>query len=318
MVAAAMCATAFAQKPVLKFNPDGNFKIAQFTDTHLKGSNPVEAAKTLGRIDHIVKTEKPDLIVFTGDVVFDRPADIMIKKLITQLEGYKIPFCITYGNHDAEQMDRVEMSAYYYKSKWSMNELNAKKELADMQLSVMSSKDGKPALQLYCMDSNDYSKVEGIDGYGWFSEDQVKWLKEKSIAAGGKQMPALAFFHIPLPEYEYAVFDRRIKKNGVCGEDPCNPKVNTGMFEAMKEGGSVMGVFVGHDHDDDFILSYMGIALAYGRYTGDNTVYNHLRHGARIIQVKEGERAFNTWIHEDDDTIAYPIRFENGSLVKMK
>ena len=39
-----------------------------------------------------------------------------------------------------------------------------------------------------------------------------------------------------------------------------------------------------------------GILLAYGRYTGGNTVYNHLPNGARVIQLTEGERSFKTWI----------------------
>ena len=47
------------------------------------------------------------------------------------------------------------------------------------------------------------------------------------------------------------------------------------MFAAMKEAGDVMGVFVGHDHDNDYAVMWKNILLAYGRYTGGNTVYNH-------------------------------------------
>ena len=68
------------------------------------------------------------------------------------------------------------------------------------------------------------------------------------------------------------------------------------MFTAMKEAGDVMGVFVGHDHDNDYAVMWHGILLAYGRYTGGNTVYNHLPNGARVIVLKEGQRTFDTWI----------------------
>ena len=60
--------------------------------------------------------------------------------------------------------------------------------------------------------------------------------------------------------------------------------------------GDVMGVFVGHDHDNDYAVMWHGILLAYGRYTGGNTVYNHLPNGARVIVLKEGQRTFDTWI----------------------
>ena len=53
-----------------------------------------------------------------------------------------------------------------------------------------------------------------------------------------------------------------------------------------------------------------GILLAYGRYTGGNTVYNHLSNGARVILMKEGARTFQTWIRlkggEIKDKTVYP------------
>jgi len=64
----------------------------------------------------------------------------------------------------------------------------------------------------------------------------------------------------------------------------------------MKEGGDVMGIFVGHDHDNDYSVMWHNILLAYGRFSGGNTEYNHLPNGARIIVLKEGERSFDTYI----------------------
>ncbi len=47
-------------------------------------------------------------------------------------------------------------------------------------------------------------------------------------------------------------------------------KVNSGFFTAMVEEGDVMGVFVGHDHTNDYWGSLHGIRLCYGRVTSDN------------------------------------------------
>ena len=52
----------------LKFQPDGKFKIVQITDMHIslkKGQSEV----CYELIEDAIRTEKPDLIVFTGDQV---------------------------------------------------------------------------------------------------------------------------------------------------------------------------------------------------------------------------------------------------------
>lgn len=67
------------------------------------------------------------------------------------------------------------------------------------------------------------------------------------------------------------------------------------MFHAMIESEDVMGVFVGHDHDNDFIGNEYGIALAYGRVSGQEA-YGDLERGARIIELHEGQFGFDTWI----------------------
>ena len=86
----------------------------------------------------------------------------------------------------------------------------------------------------------------------------------------------MRFFIIALPEYNQAASSESAILYGIRKEKACAPQLNSGLFAAMKEMGDVRGVFVGHDHDDDYAVSWKGILLAYGRYTGGNTVYNHL------------------------------------------
>lgn len=86
------------------------------------------------------------------------------------------------------------------------------------------------------------------------------------------------------------------------------------IFTSVKECGDVMGMFVGHDHDNDYAVAYKEVLLAYGRYTGGNTVYNDLpSNGARVIVLKEGERKFNTYIRiangEIESFVSYPDNF---------
>ena len=80
----------------------------------------------------------------------------------------------------------------------------------------------------------------------------------------------------------------------------------------MKEMGDIEGVFVVHDHDNDYAVMWQGILLVYGRYTGGNTVYNNLSNGARIIELTEGEKGFCTWIRTKNHTeqeVKFPESF---------
>ena len=112
----------------------------------------------------------------------------------------------------------------------------------------------------------------------------------------GVPVSSYAFFHIALPEYNQAASSESAILYGIRKEKACAPQLNSGLFAAMKEMGDVRGVFVGHDHDDDYAVSWKGILLAYGRYTGGNTVYNHLTNGARVIELDENANSFRTWI----------------------
>ena len=82
---------------------------------------------------------------------------------------------------------------------------------------------------------------------------------------------------------------------------------------SIKECGDVMGTFAGHDHNNDYAVIYKEVLLAYGRYTGGNTVYNNLANGARVIILQEGERKFDSYIRltggETESPISYPGSF---------
>ncbi|MDE6861995.1 MAG: metallophosphoesterase [Alistipes sp.] len=289
----------------LRFSDDGRFKIVQFTDAHVRCDKPDEMAKTVDRLEWIIAEENPDLVVFTGDVVTGRPAVKAWRAILAPVAKRGVPFVVVYGNHDREQ-DLKEPALAQVITAFP-NSLNIKSDdrLADVAVEVLARDGDSVAAVLYCLDSHDYSTVDGIKGYGWIGFDQIDWYRKLSRAYteanGGCPLPSYAFFHIPLPEYAeaYAASEKSVR--GIRREDECAPKINTGMFAAMKECGDVVATFVGHDHDNDYIVPFHGIALVYGHYSGDNTVYNHLWRGVRVIELREGERNFRTWIRHRDN-----------------
>lgn len=310
-----------AQAVRLSFNQDKNFKIAQFTDMHLglnSDESRKEAKQTFERLERIVKQEKPDLIVFTGDIVTGQPALQTWKTLLDKVDVLNIPFGVVLGNHDPENASKEEIATLILQYKNTINKPNSNKELADIVIPINSSNKIKDKAFIYLMDSNDYSPIKEVKGYGWFTRNQIDWYVETSKAINPDKHPALAFFHIPFPEYTTAWDDKKNKRIGRQAETPCPPSINTGMFAAMVEMGDVIGTFVGHDHDNDYIVIDQGIALGYGRFSGDNTIYNNLRSGVRLIELTEDKRGFKSWIVEDNGRVVDSMRMMNNSIEAIK
>ncbi|KAI3996095.1 hypothetical protein MKX01_018164 [Papaver californicum] len=116
-----------------------------------------------------------------------------------------------------------------------------------------SSLQNKSILNLYFLDSGDYSTVPSIHGYGWIKASQQFWFKQTSLKLQKAYMnkpeaqkdpaPGLAYFHIPL--LEYASFD------------------SSNFTGVKQEGISFASVKSGHDHVNDFCCELTGIHLCY-------------------------------------------------------
>ncbi len=306
-----------AQK--LSFNEDETFKIVQFTDMHYKHGDP-RSDTTLLLLDRILDIEKPDLVVFTGDIVTG-PVREGWNRITAPVIEREIPFAATLGNHDHEYgVTREEIAemvtAYPYNINKAFSESPGR--VMDNVIPIYgSTKPLQEKALVYCFDTGDYSSMNGVGGYDWITPGQIQWYRKQSLHYTIKNnlepLPALAYFHIPLTEYRLAFNDEKNRRYGVRKEDECGPELNTGMFFSMREMGDVMGTFVGHDHVNDYIVYYHGIALAYGHFSGWKTTYTPEINGARVVVLKEGKREFNTWLHALDgtirDKISYPMAF---------
>ncbi|WP_345783048.1 metallophosphoesterase family protein [Akkermansia sp. N21169] len=313
---------AQALSPSLKFNEDGKFKIVQFTDVHYIYNNP-KSSIAIERINEVLDTEKPDLVVFTGDVIFGKPAEEGFRTILDLPSKRKIPFAVTFGNHDNEQgLSREQLFRIIESVPYNMTStVDSLSGVTNFVLPIKSSDNKKDTAVLYGFDSHSNSQLKGIGGYDYIKFDQIQWYRNNSARYtqqnGGTPLPSLAFFHIPLPEYSQAASDETAILVGTRKEKICAPQLNSGLFASMKEMRDILGVFVGHDHDNDYAVDWKGILLAYGRYTGGNTVYNNLANGARVIELTEGEKGFKTWIRLKNDEIINKISYP-ADFVKKK
>ena len=300
---------AYAQKSVA-FR-EGKLKIVQLTDIHWDPQSK-NCAQTAQTIEAVLALEKPDIAMLTGDVVTEKPGPEGWKAIIALLEKAQVPFTVMMGNHDAEVMPKKEIYDLLTQSPYFIGEKGPETihGCGNYVVPVYGADHKTTKALLYCIDSNDYPESKDYGTYDWIHFDQIAWYRQTSARFtkenGGNPLPALAFFHIALPEYD------AIPNNGTMlgekNEGSGASKINSGLFASFIEMGDVMGAFVGHDHDNDFIGTHYQIALAYGRVTGTDA-YGDLERGMRVIELKENERSFDTWVRtpsKKGDIFYYP------------
>ena len=309
MFASLILLGAYAQKSVA-FR-EGKLKIVQLTDIHWDPQSK-NCAQTAQTIEAVLALEKPDIAMLTGDVVTEKPGPEGWKAIIALLEKAQVPFTVMMGNHDAEVMPKQEIYDLLAQSPYFIGEKGPETihGCGNYVVPIYGADHKTAKALLYCIDSNDYPESKDYGTYDWIHFDQVAWYRQTSARFtkenGGNPLPALAFFHIALPEYD------AIPNNGTMlgekNEGSGASKINSGLFASFIEMGDVMGAFVGHDHDNDFIGTHYQIALAYGRVTGTDA-YGDLERGMRVIELKENERSFDTWVRtpsKKGDIFYYP------------
>ncbi len=312
------CKTEKSSSYELRFNDDGKFKIVQITDVHFQYNSP-GSDSALRIMEAVIESEKPDLIVLTGDIVCSKETQKAWDSLSEVLIKAKIPWAVTLGNHDDEyEMTREQIMEHITGMPYNLT-INGPAELSgngNYTLEIKSSASDEVKAVLYCLDSHGYPSDRALLGsYDWIKFDQIQWYMEKSSeytkANNDQPLPSLAFFHIPLPEYRDIIYNKNTF--GVQEELICAPNINTGMYAAILVSGDVMGTFVGHDHNNNYIGILRSVCLAYGAVTGIEC-YGKIGRGARVIELIEGERKFNTWLHYHDNPEKYFVTYPDSFL----
>lgn len=304
----------FARDLTLRFRADGTFKIAQFTDLHIDPRSD-HTAGTYALLREVIRAERPDLVLVTGDVITEAPAAEGWRELTRFFAGERQPYAVLLGNHDAEKLSKDSIfdileGAPCCLSRRGPADIHGR---GNQELRILASAGGEtPAALLYLLDSNQYYRDPFVSHYDIIHFDQIARLRQTHRATleslGVKGLPTLLFFHIPLPEYAALQETGR----GHLTEGVSGPRVNSGLFSTLLDLGDVMGVFCGHDHANDAIGICHGIALGYGRVSGLDA-YGSLPRGARIVVLHEGEARFDSYLTTPEggreETFYYPSGF---------
>eukprot|EP01119_Soliformovum_irregulare_P018750 TRINITY_DN5806_c0_g1_i1.p1 TRINITY_DN5806_c0_g1~~TRINITY_DN5806_c0_g1_i1.p1 ORF type:complete len:333 (+),score=85.94 TRINITY_DN5806_c0_g1_i1:191-1189(+) len=264
-----------------------------------------------------VTIKKPDVVVLTGDSVsgpfWDGSIDwyeSLWTLYTTPMREMGIRWAYAHGNHDGEgdlsALDIVKMDK---SDPLSLSDyVDGIRGSSNFFIPILNPQNQTVSV-LYVFDSGRMG-CYGLSGYECVYPDQIQWYQNVSenfkMMNGNKPIPSMAFFHIPFPEYLDMYNTKRVRGHMKDAGGVCCSGANTGLFDAMKKQQDVKAVFVGHDHENDFIGEYEGITLAYGRKTGV-AMYGPsegVLRGARIIEIDTNNGwSFSSWIRQEDETI---------------
>ncbi|PAN13526.1 hypothetical protein PAHAL_2G344400 [Panicum hallii] len=331
----------------LRFRRDsGTFKVVQVADMHYADGRatacedvlPSQVAgcsdlNTTAFLYRVFRDEDPDLVVFTGDNIYGADSTDAAKSMdaaIAPAIDMKLPWAAVIGNHDQEgTLSREGVMRHLVSMKNSLSGLNPEGVEIDgygnynLEVSGVNgtSMGEKSVLNLYFLDSGDYSTVPSIKGYGWIKASQQVWFQQTSSSLQRKYMnetpkqkepaPGLVFFHIPLPEFSSFT---AANITGVKQEGISSASINSGFFASMVEAGDVKAAFIGHDHLNDFCGKLGGIQLC---YAGGFGYHAYGKAGwsrrARVVSVQlektdngewQGVKSIKTWKRLDDPQLS--------------
>lgn len=336
---------ALMRRKGMKFNSDGKFKIMQITDMQ---EIPAISPDTLKLLEAAVEAEKPNLVVYTGDQIkgygvtykgkgkeLEAAVAKTINKLLEPVTKRKIPFAVTFGNHD-RQVGISNAAQFNDIYKALPNCIGEQAEGIDgggtYNIPIKAS-DGtdRDVFNLYLFDSGTDAKG---GGYEPFDKNIIRWYKktrDELKNKNGNYVPSIVFQHIPMPEYfhvlkrvkknekgairafrthknEYYKLGDTCKKGDMLEEPPSIPDINNGEFDAIAECGDVLAVFVGHDHKNSFVGRYKNVDLGFTQSSGFNVYGNRTKRGVRCFILDErNPNAYETYTRTYEELVGTKV-----------
>ena len=233
--------------------------------------------------------------------------------ILKPLEERKIPFGMIYGNHDDMNCLTKQEQIEIYKKYEMCLPLNAEDSQRDVDtynIPIYSSDGNRLLFNLWMLDTAWQDKKEN-KCYTQIKPQAVKWFEEKSEElkkeSQNESLPSILFMHIPLPQQmalckqcdentagamrgpggKYYVPDET-KFEGTMGEIPSVCTDDAGLFETIKENGSVLAVVAGHDHRNCFDATVDGVRFIQTSCASFRCYGNKLR-GVRLFILDENE-----------------------------
>ena len=178
--------------PRFAFGDDGEFRFLQLADLHLKPAG----GKLHPRVEKTLRAAfakfRPSLLVLTGDNVSGQDGDVnarggfetAVDPLIGLFREHRIPFCVTFGNHDSEKKgsDRFSRQEQYDYYKARGGDCFVDHDVPELHgvgsgvVSLCRRGESAASFNLFVKDSGDYCG----SGYDGCHADQIAWYERVS------------------------------------------------------------------------------------------------------------------------------------------
>ena len=271
------------------------FKILVTTDLHLCDDKEL-INKSLFMLAKHVEAEKPDLILFTGDVVLTDHQQVDCIQFGKFMEKMGIYWAYVFGNHEA----RAEKEYHkYFMLKNLISFPHCLSKFGDPSLfgygnffiNIMNS-DNSIRQSFAFFDSGrditdkyrkEYGLSDDVKGYDFIKNNQIEWFQNhiKALKSEYGDFKSMVFMHIPIPEYAEVMDIDENEKPVPIGRPNGKGEIlfgemhetvgcsvyNSGLFDKAREIGT-QAFFSGHDHVNDYCALYKGVYLCYVQMGG--------------------------------------------------
>ena len=270
------------------------FKILVTTDMHMDAADNIN--KPLEMLARHAAAEKPDLILFTGDVVLTDHQQVDCIQFGRFMEKMGIYWAYVFGNHEA----RAEKEYHKYLMLKNLTSfphclskfgdpslfgygnffINILSSETSIQQSIVMLDSGRNTSPTHNVENDAPAELKCYD---FLKKGQIEWYKNNIINLEKEygKFKSIMMMHIALCEYQEVMeLDENenyvptgkaeILYGGMYESIGCS-EFNSGMFKAIKELDSTQAVVVGHDHINDFCAKYDGVYLVYAQCGGYNT-----------------------------------------------
>lgn len=309
------------------------FKILVTTDLHLWDDKEL-INKALYMLAKHVEAEKPDLILFTGDVILTDHQQVDSVQFGQFMEKFGIYWAYVFGNHEARKekeyhkyfmlhalesfphcLSKFGDPSLFGYGNFFINILSSKNTI---QQSIVMLDSGRNTSPKHNVENGAPAELKCYD---FLKKGQIDWYRNtiRKLESEYGKFKSIMAMHIALCEYEKVMKldengsyvptgEAEILYGGMYESVGCS-EFNSGMFDVIKELGSTQAVIVGHDHVNDFCAKYDGVYLVYAQCDGYNTYTmgekfgwdeKDWMQGVTVIDMDEnGEIAFRQRFNRD-------------------
>ncbi|KDO21027.1 hypothetical protein SPRG_13955 [Saprolegnia parasitica CBS 223.65] len=323
-----LAANALIKRPPLVARKTANgaqtYRILQVPDLHYTNWDYFPCMNKPDDMKQMVDDTKPDFVAFTGDQI----ESLWVQKSLAAIDtatavvnARGLPWAMVFGNHDESLIphlfsNRKVMMAYieslpHSYSKYGPFDIGG---AGNYEVSIQDAS-AAAAMRLYFVDTNRDGSV---------TPAQIKHVKDLGASHKRDNVPALSFFHIPLPEYKDFKPTNETQAPSAKTWHPTTATTvsmtrlwRVWFFYRLQQwskhyslDGDVKATFCGHNHMNDFCFKRGSIHLCYGGGVGYGAAYNkgnHPRTG-RVIEWNRNatDESIETWLylHNKDNTRA--------------